>query len=55
MKNKLSVITILFHTLADAGKEIFVYRKNNKKHRYLPANRIEILIQLQKIKQKFLT
>lgn len=43
-----------FHSLANDGKAITEYRRYHKKLSKLPAYRIEILLQLAILKQKFL-
>lgn len=40
--------------MADAGRSITDYRKYHKLLSKLPAKRIEIILQIQKLKQEFL-
>lgn len=44
----------LFHRLADQGEEISVYRISTPGASDLPAQRIDIIIRLQKLKTFFL-
>ena len=46
-------VTKIFHRLANEGSEIAEFREHHFRLYGLPAKRIELLIQLKKLKEQF--
>jgi hypothetical protein len=47
-------INKIFHSIADQGSDITDYRRYHRQLSKLPAKRIEIILQLAKLKKEFL-
>ena len=46
-------LTKIFHSLADEGDEIAIYRKHQKMLSALPAKRIELILKLKELRKQF--